>query len=234
MDIGNRFSLEDFLAYFFPGVTAALGIYVLINMTSPNTSLPSLTDDITAGVIFFVLSYVLGVIFSSFAELLFSKVKSYKEIIPLNDELKSIIIAAFKNIFAVPQNKEVQWSRDHFYLCRSVVLARIPGALPSIQRQSSLRQLRISLVPTLFIWLLVGIVWGTQIILDRSLLFGSVIIVLSIVMFIAVVMMTINRARSNEWREVREVREVLTAFGASYREGEAKREGQDSNRLKSA
>jgi len=219
MDIGNRFSLEDFLAYFFPGVTAALGIYVLIQMIAGNASLPSLTDDIAAGVIFLVLSYVLGVIFSSVAELLFSKMKSYKEVIPLSDELKSIIIAAFRDTFAVPQTKEVRWSRDHFYLCRSVVSARMPSILPSIQRQSSLRQLRISLVPTLFVWLLVGIVWGVQNILDKSLLFGSTIIVLSILMFIAVVMMTVNRARSNEWREVRE---VLTAFGASYKEGQAK------------
>ena len=219
MDIGNRFSLEDFLAYFFPGVTAALGIYVLIHMTAGNASLPSLTDDIAAGVIFLVLSYVLGVLFSSVAELLFSKMKSYKEVIPLSDELKSIIIAAFRDTFAVPQNKEVQWSRDHFYLCRSVVSGRMPSILPSIQRQSSLRQLRISLVPTLFVWLLVGIVWGVQNILDKSFLFGSIIIVISVIIFIAVVMMTVNRARSNEWREVRE---VLTAFGASYKEGQAK------------
>ncbi|MBN1450503.1 MAG: hypothetical protein JW963_05755 [Anaerolineales bacterium] len=219
MDIGNRFSLEDFLAYFFPGVTAALGIYVLINMIVANNNLPSLTADITTGVIFFVLSYILGVIFSSFAELAFSKVKSHKEVIPLNDELKSIVIAAFRDTFKISQNTEIKWSRDHFYLCRSIVYERVPSVLPFIQRQSSLRQLRISLIPTLFVWLLVGIEWGIQNILDKSLIVGSTIIALSVIMFIAIAMMTINRARSNEWREVRE---VLTAFGASYRESQVR------------
>jgi len=216
MDIGNRFSLEDFLAYFFPGVTASLGIYVLIQMTSVNSNLPSLTADITTGIIFFVLSYILGVIISSIAELLFSKLKSNKEVIPLNDELKKITIATFREAFKVPKNTKIEWSRDHFYLCRSVVYERVPNVLPSLQRQSSLRQLRISLVPTIFIWLLVGIVWGIQKIMNNNLMAGSAVIVSVISMFVAITLVTINRARSNEWREVRE---VITAFNASYRKG---------------
>jgi hypothetical protein len=165
------------------------------------------------------LSYVIGVIFSSFAELIFSKVRSNKEVIPLNDDLKIIVMAAFREAFKIPQNVEIKWSRDHFYLCRSIVYERVPSVLPYLQRQSSLRQLRISLIPTFFVWLLVGIVWGIQNILGKSLLVGSIIIALSLVMFIALVLMTVDRAKSNEWREVPE---VLTAFGASYRESHEK------------
>jgi hypothetical protein len=219
MDIGNRFSLEDFLAYFFPGVTAALGIYVLVNMVSARNILPSLTDDFTTGVIFFVLSYILGVLFSSLAELIFSKMKGYKEVIPLNDDLKSIVIAAYRDTFKLPKNAEVKWSRDHFYLCRSIVYERVPSALPFIQRQSSLRQLRISLVPTLFVWLIVGVVWGAQTIFNNSLLAGLLIIALSIIIYVVIALMTRNRAKSNEWREVRE---VLTAFAAGYKESQAR------------
>jgi hypothetical protein len=217
MDIGNRFSLEDFLAYFFPGVTASLGIYILIQITSVRNSLPSLTADITTGIIFFVLSYILGVIVSSFAEILFSKIKSHKDVIPLNDELKKITIATFRDVFKVPKDTKIEWSRDHFYLCRSVVYERVPNVLPFLQRQSSLRQLRISLIPTLFIWLLVGIIWGIQNIMDSYVIIGSITIVSSILMFIAITLITINRARSNEWREVRE---VLTAFSASHRKSQ--------------
>ena len=217
MDIGNRFSLEDFLAYFFPGVTASLGIYILIQITSVSNSLLSLTADITTGIIFFVLSYILGVIVSSFAEILFSKIKSHKDVIPLNDELKKITIATFRDFFKVPKDTKIEWSRDHFYLCRSVVYERVPNVLPFLQRQSSLRQLRISLIPTLFIWLLVGIVWGIQNIMDSYIIIGSITIVSSILIFIAITLITINRARSNEWREVRE---VLTAFSASYRKSQ--------------
>jgi len=217
MDIGNRFSLEDFLAYFFPGVTASLGIYILIQMTSVSSNMPSLTADFATGIIFFVISYILGVIVSSIAELLFSKVKSHKDIIPLNDELKKVVIATFRDVFKVPKDAKIEWSRDHFYLCRSVVYERIPNVLPYLQRQSSLRQLRISLIPTLFIWLLVGIVWGIQNIVVKSIIAGSIIIVSATLIFIAVTLITINRARSNEWREVRE---VLTAFSASYRKSQ--------------
>jgi hypothetical protein len=219
MDIGNRFSLEDFLAYFFPGVTGSLGIYILFQMTPISGSLPSLKADITTGIIFFVLSYIVGIIFSSIAELAFSKTMGYKNIIPLDDRLKGIIIESFRDTFKIPKDIKIEWSNDHFYLCRSVVYDRMPGILPVIQRQSSLRQLRINLLPALCIWLLVGIGWGIQNIAKMLIVPGSIIIVVSIFVFIGSFVITINRAKSNEWREVRE---VITAFGASSRKSQEK------------
>jgi hypothetical protein len=219
MDIGNRFSLEDFLAYFFPGVTGLLGIYILFQMTPVGSSLPSLTNDITTGIIFFVLSYIVGIIFSSFAELAFSNIKGYKNVIPLNNELKKLVIASFKDAFKIPKDAKIEWSQDHFYLCRSVVYERVPSIFSLIQRQSSLRQLRINLLPALFIWLLVGIGWGIQIIIKNTVVSGLIIIALSLLLFILISVITIDRAKSNEQREVRE---VLTAFGASYRKSQEK------------
>jgi uncharacterized membrane protein (DUF485 family) len=219
MDIGNRFSLEDFLAYFFPGVTGLLGIYILFQMTPVGSSLPSLTDDITTGIIFFVLSYIVGIIFSSFAELAFSNVKGHKNVIPLNNELKKLVIASFKDTFKIPKDAKIEWSQDHFYLCRSVVYERVPSIFSLIQRQSSLRQLRINLLPALFIWLLVGIGWGIQIVIKNTVVSGLIIIALSLLLFILISVITIDRAKSNEQREVRE---VLTAFGAIYRKSQEK------------
>lgn len=211
MDIGNRFSLEDFLAYFFPGVTGSLGLYILFQMTPFSRNAPALTNDITTGIIFFVLSYVIGIILSSFAELAFSKAKGHKDIIPLSGELKKIIIESFRETFKISKETEIEWSKDCFYLCRSVVYERAPSILSLIQRQSSLRQLRINLLPALFIWLLAGIGWGIQNV-PLSLVTGTVITLSSVVIFILISAITINRAKSNEWREVRE---VLTAFAAS-------------------
>ncbi len=108
MDIGNGFSIEDFLAYFFPGVTASFGIYILIQITSVSNSLHSLSADITTAIIFFVLSYILGVIVFSFAEILFSKTKSHKDVIPLNDEFKKITIVTFKDVFKVPKDTKIE------------------------------------------------------------------------------------------------------------------------------
>ncbi|MBI9050893.1 MAG: hypothetical protein JEZ00_15840 [Anaerolineaceae bacterium] len=217
MDIGNRFSLEDFLAYFFPGVTGALGIYVLIQMTPMQSSLPSLTADFSSGFIFFVLSYIAGILFSSFAELAFSKIKSHKDEIPLNNKVKEIITKTFRETFKISKDTTINWSKDHFYLCRSVVYERMPSILSLIQRQSSLRQLRINLLPALFIWLLVGIGWGVQSIDQNAIVPGKIIIVMSVLIYIIFSAITINRARSNEQREVRE---VLTAFGASYKKNQ--------------
>lgn len=216
MDIGNRFSLEDFLAYFFPGVTGSLGIYILFQLSPLSKRIPSLSTDIATGIIFFVLSYIVGVIFSGFSELIFAKVKSYKEVIPLHDDLRKIILQAFTDTFKTSKGKKPEWSRDHFYMCRSFVYENMPNILPLIQRQSSLRQLRISLMPGLFIWFLAGIVWGIQEIAKNAVSEGVAIVITSSFLFVIITMMTVNRARSNEWREVRE---VLTAFGAGYKKG---------------
>jgi hypothetical protein len=134
-------------------------------------------------------------------------------VIPLNDDLKQVILKAFKDTFKITKKANSEWSRDHFYLCRSLVYENIPNILPVIQRQSGLRQLRISLMPGLFIWFLAGVVWGIQEIAKNAVTLGIIIVLGSAVLFLAITIMTINRARSNEWREVRE---VLTAFAAGY------------------
>jgi hypothetical protein len=226
MDIGNRFSLEDFLAYFFPGVMGSLGIYALLQLSPLGQELPSLSTDLTTGIIFFVLSYIVGVIFSGFSELIFARVKGYKEVIPLNDDLKQVILKAFKDTFKITKKANSEWSRDHFYLCRSLVYENIPNILPVIQRQSGLRQLRISLMPGLFIWFLAGVVWGIQEIAKNAVTLGIIIVLGSAVLFLAITIMTINRARSNEWREVRE---VLTAFAAGYEKGSFREKNKIDN-----
>jgi zinc transporter ZupT len=88
--------------------------------------------------------------------------------------------------------------------------------LSPIQRQSSLRQLRMNLLPSLFIWLGAGLGWGVRELLSNDLIWGVILIVISTVFFWGMITNIIDRMRSNDWREVRE---VLTAFLAGYKIG---------------
>jgi uncharacterized membrane protein YbaN (DUF454 family) len=175
-----------------------------------------LPTDIATGIIFLVLSYIVGVILSGFSEVVFSKVRSYKNIIPLPDDVRTAVIEAFNDTFKISKDTKIEWSSNHFYLCRSLVVEYMPSVLPPIQRQSGLRQLRINLLPSLFIWLGVGLGWGRWTVANNATTEGVVLIVTSTVLFFLITAITFNRARSNEWREVRE---VLTAFLAGYRTG---------------
>lgn len=214
MDIGSRFSLEDFLAYFFPGVVGALGIYYLLLLLPFGPPLPAPTADLTTGIIFFVLSYITGVIGSGFSEVIFAYRRSSKDTILLHASLKNAVLDAFHDTFEIPVSAAGEWNREHYYLCRSMVYARVPGVQAHIQRQASLRQLRNNLLPSLVIWFAVGIVWGIQQLSDGATAQGIAGLVFSVALFIPILLNTINRAQSNEEREVRE---VLTAFVSGYR-----------------
>jgi len=221
MDISNRFSLEDFLAYFFPGVTGTLGIYILLLLTPLQASLTNFSNDFTTGIIFLVLSYIVGILLSGFSEIAFlhyeskSKVKSHKDIIPLSDDLSRTVKEAFKETFKLGKETHVEWCKDYFYLCRSLVFQSMPNALPPIQRQSGLRQLRMNLLPSIVVWGGAGIGWGLKMANDGNVL-GIVLIIASLVLWLLFTRLTINRMQSNEWREVRE---VLTAFLVGYQTG---------------
>jgi len=227
MDISSHFSLEDFLAYFFPGVVGALGIYILLTLTPWSVALPSLTADLTSGIIFFILSYITGVLFSGVSELLFSHVPGHKAKLPFHEEMNKLVLAAFRKTFRLPKGPQVEWSREHYYLCRSYVYEQMPGILSLVQRQSSLRQLRINLILPLVIWLAVGVTWGVQSLLNQAAVDGLIKIVVSLILFIPILIITINRAMSNEWREVRE---VLTAFVANASLGDTPEEKIDKTR----
>ena len=161
MDISNHFSLADFLAYLFPGIFGTMGIYSLLMLTPLSQSLINIPTDLTTGILFLGLSYILGVVLSGFTEIFTSQFR-YKTIplVGFEEEIEK----AFKIIFDV--KKLDGWTRAHFYLCRSLVFEYMPNAFQTIQRQSGLRQLRMNMLPSTLIWILAGIGWGWRIIND--------------------------------------------------------------------
>ena len=253
MDISNKFSLVDFLAYFFPGIISTLGLFLLLLLTPLGTLLTLLPTDLVTGIILLTISYVIGVVLSGFAEITFRtgvKFKSclwvkserilrtrakfkprlwIKAVIPIA-EFREEIISAFSTMFEEDKETKVEWSDAHFYICRSLVFEFMPGLAQLIQRQSSLRQLRMNLIPAVTICSIVGVGWGIRAINSTMPVWGYALTISSAILWLLVVGTIINRMNRNEEREVRE---VLTAFLAGYEKGLFERqESRTSNKEK--
>lgn len=221
MEISDQFSLVDFLAYLFPGVVGALGLYLLLLLTPLGPSLISLPVDWTTGVLLLALSYVLGVILSGFAEIVVRFVAQrrssvwVKETIPVPG-FREEIESAFWATFGGAGEDASVWSVTHFHLCRSMVFEFMPGLAQWIQRQSSLRQLRMNLIPGVTLWLIGGVGWGIKVLSGGRSVWGCALIVGSVVLWFLVVGAIVDRMERNEERETRE---VLTAFLAGHKRG---------------
>jgi len=219
MDISNRFSLVDFLAYFFPGLISTLGLSLLLLLTPLGTSLTLLPANFATGIILLTISYVIGVVLSGFAEIILRKGAKpesrlwVKAAIPI-PEFREEIISAFSTIFE--EETKAEWSATHFYICRSLVFEFMPGLAQLIQRQSSLRQLRMNLIPAVTILSIVGVGWGIRAINNTMPVWGYGLAISSVILWFPIVATIINRMNRNEEREVRE---VLTAFLAGYKKG---------------
>lgn len=211
MDISSRFSLADFLAYLFPGIFGTMGLYYLLMLTPLRQSLVNFSTDLTTGILFLAFSYIFGVILSGFTEIFASGFRHKS--IPLSgfeEEIKK----AFKAVFDAKEISE--WTRVHYYLCRSIVFEYMPNAFQTIQRQSGLRQLRMNMLPSTIIWFVAGIAWGWDIINNGVRQWGITLIIISSVFWTSFFIVTINRMKSNDQRETRE---TLSAFLAGYKAG---------------
>jgi hypothetical protein len=221
MDIINRFSIEDFLAYLFPGMIGTLGICILLLLTPIKDPLLAFPTDITTGIVFLVLSYIIGILLSGLVERRLGG--PLKEPILLHDDIKRAVIEAYKDTFKISKETQMEWPTDYYYSCRSLVVETMPNALPSFQRQSGLRQLRMNIIPSLCIWLVAGMGWGIWGLINNQLVWGSALIVVSIGLFWWMATTTIDRMNHNQKRAVRE---VMTAFLAGYVTGAFKGKGK--------
>ncbi len=230
MDIGTKFSLEDFLAYLFPGIVGTLGLYVLLLLTPLSSLLTTLPLDLATGVLLLALSYVIGVVLSGLAEIALEPKRQRMHLGWVRNKIlipgfEQEIISAFWTTFGKSEEGEAEWSSTHFFLCRSLVLEFMPGLAQTIQRQSSLRQLRMNLIPSITIWAIAGVMWGLRLIASVPA-WGYALAIGSAIAWLLIVGTIVNRMNSNERREVRE---VLTAFLAGFKKGAFKeKKGSDA------
>lgn len=220
MDIGSRFSVVDFFAYLFPGMAGMLGVLVLLLLTPLRATLHLLSADLSTGVLFFAASFIMGVIFSGFSEIAIkwrkpeirSTIKASIELANFKDD----ILEAFRGALDLNKDAKGQWSSEHFYLCRSLVLEKMQSCAQLIQRQSGLRQLRMNMTFPILIWFAAGVAWGINEIVNRELFWGISLLAVSALLVLPTFLMIVNRMDSNERREVRE---VLSAFLVGYKAG---------------
>lgn len=220
MDIGSRFSFVDFFAYLFPGIAGMLGVLALLLLTPLRDTLHLLSADLVTGILLFAVSFVMGVIFSGFSEIAIKWWKpeirsSIKASIQLAN-FKDDILEAFRGALELNRDDKVQWSSEHFYLCRSLVLEKMQSCAQLIQRQGGLRQLRMNMTFPILIWFAVGIAWGIYEIANKELFWGISLLVVSALLLLPTFLILVNRMDSNERREVRE---VLSAFLVGYKAG---------------
>lgn len=225
MDISSRFSLTDFFAYLFPGVFTAIGFYFLLRLTPLATSLADFPTDLNIGILFLVFSFILGVIISGVAEMLTHSARHKNDAhLPL-DGLDKDIKRAFTSVFG--GEEDFEWTRTHFYLCRSMITQYMPNETQGIQHQNGLRQLRMNLLPSILIWIFTGLCWGWRIFNDFSESWGVLLIVTSIVLGLAIFMIMVNRMQNNDEREIRE---TVVAFLIGFKTGLFKKEKQLSQK----
>jgi hypothetical protein len=220
MDIGSRFSLVDFFAYLFPGMAGVLGVLGLLLLTPLRVALHLLSADVSTGVLFFALSFIMGVIFSGFSEIVIKWRKpEIRSTIKASIQLanfKADVLEAFRGALDLSKDDKVQWSSEHFYLCRSLVLEKMHNCAQLIERQSGLRQLRMNMTFPILIWFAGGIAWGIYEIADSEPFWGISLLIVSALLVLPTFLMIVNRMDSNERREVRE---VLSAFVVGYKTG---------------
>jgi len=162
-DFIGKFSFQDILAYFLPGVVMSTGLLFLLNQFEV-IDYSKLKIDVFSGLIFFLFSFVVGVVSSGLShpiiKLLYKIKKKEKpdKSIPLT-YLKEDLKMAFKKEFNLDITDE-NWNEEYFYLCRNTVYEFMPGSSRSAFRQGGLRLLRrYMMFPTLF-WAVNGIIYG--------------------------------------------------------------------------
>jgi len=167
------------------------------------------------------LSYILGVIFSGFSISLAEGVEKIQKHPNAWDTLQpekfqEEILHAFREVFSPGKENSRQWSRDHFYLCRALVIEKMPAVAQGAERQSSLRQIRRNLIFPILVWLTVGVVWGVNTINAGQSAWGMGLILLSALVSVFTLRVTLARMYTNETREVRR---FLIAFLVGYKAG---------------
>lgn len=224
MDLLNRFSIKDFLAYLFPGSVSLFGIYLLLWLTPLKDEMSLEQHSLFAILFLLIISYSIGIILAGPSTQIYKWYKRFllgkdylhaRETIPVpgfEEEIK----AAFINIFNSKGDKEFKWTSSHFYICRSLITEYMPNAAYSAQRQSGIHQLRRNLFTPLIIWLINGIIWGITFTIGEKYIWGITLISIALILFIVLANYIILRLNKNEEREVRE---ILTAFVAGYKKG---------------
>lgn len=215
------FSLMDFLAYLFPGTMMILVIALLIKISSLGQILYQIRLNFVVGVILIASAYCVGVSISSAMAsienflLKFFRLSDPIETIPLR-AFDEDVSKAFDNTFG----NHGPWSKDHFYLARTLVCERLPECAATLERQASLRQIRRNLVIPVFFLGIAGVVAGLRTIFtnpNRYFLGGGLIILSLAATYIVARALIKHGMHANRNREMREVCSGLLVYDHDFK-----------------
>ncbi len=156
-DISSKFSLMDFLAYFFPGLIFLLSIFTILSTFQ-------IVNDFSLnwmyGLITISVTFLLGIISSSLLSL-FDLSKKWDDVsIALEqDELKKFL-PDLKNSFKSYFDMQAEWHNNDYFMVKAAIREMSAHSADYAERQNSLRQFkRNSVIPTFFMGIS-GITWG--------------------------------------------------------------------------
>lgn len=226
-----NFALVDFLSYVFPGIIAVLAL-LTVSLFIPILEKQIANIEVTwvTGLIGIAVVYFLGMLSSNSIFLLglekrkFTKSGDIEN--PLNNRLledfKGEIKIAFERLFGTYD----KWSKNQYYLIRSVVRELAPQSAEYANRQNSLRHMRKNSILPLWLWGLAGVVVGIKIICAGNTIWGLVLIVLSATLtYLLTHILLEGVVRNREF----EVRDYCLAFLSLYKLGKLTPEKIQSN-----
>jgi hypothetical protein len=211
-----EFSLADFLAYMFPGTLMILAIALLLRMSPFKQLVYQIPHNLVTGVILLSVAYCLGVAISSTMANFEGQLLKYFR---LSDPIEVIPLKEFdnevNNAFAQTFGDHRVWSREHFYLARTLVCEKLPRCAATIERQASLRQIRRNMVmPVLFLGI-EGTIAGLKILLSNvgQARWGACMIALSLAgSYVVAAALVKNGMHANRTREMRDVCSGLLVY----------------------
>jgi len=206
----KSFSMNDFLAFLFPGMLLLFCIFLFLLLTPLSTAIQNLSLGIVTSVIFLAFSYILGVLSSraipNIEELIFGGFKKKPD--PRSDislyQFKNDLIKAFKKVFSVENPEEYFRSSTAFYYCRAVLRLKYDRVSYDAEWQNDLYQLRRnSIIPITFL-VCDGIAWGINGIQNNQSAWGIALIIISCLIGFFVLFISLPKAMyANRKREAR-------------------------------
>jgi hypothetical protein len=215
------FSINDFLAFFFPGVISLIGIYLLLLLTPLHAEILAIPLDFSTSVFMFVFSYVLG----AFCSKLLPNIEEtiYDSLIKKPDPrstlslfpLKNDLLIAFKSVFLTDDPEVYFKTNMGFYYCRAAIRLKFDRVSYDAEWQNNLQQMRRNLIIPVFILMSAGILWGNYFINYSPKNWGIALLVVSTVFGLYIILYSIPRAMYASRK--REARIIFTSFIAAYK-----------------
>lgn len=205
-EVINKFSFQDLLAYFFPGIAIILGFTVLAEQFD-FIKIEILKFNAMFGLIYLIVGFIAGITFSGISNLIDSliyilkKKKKPEETWFLNISFKTAVKKKLNDLgFEVDDLS----NKDCFAVCSVFVKELLPNAYAYSFRQEGLRLMRTYMLFPTLLWTLNGVFYGIDLVLI-SKLNGIIFVISSIGLGLLIILNLWSRMFKNRRRTVRNI-----------------------------